>query len=262
MERNDVDDVRMSFGEHLEELRRVVLRSLIAIGIAFLVCFVFLREPLMTAVLEPHNDVVRWVQEKEGLATVSPPQALAPQTRIIAYLKVCALAGLVIVSPIVAWLIWSFVGAGLYSHERRLVYTIVPFSSGLFLAGIAFAYFVLLPYALRFLYNYGTAWIETNVDLSKYLSFFLMMELLMGFVFQIPLVSLALQSMRILTADKLRHYRKHAILGMCIFAAAFTPPDWVTLLVTVGPMAILYELGIWVGKLGFGKQPAERPDDS
>lgn len=278
------DELRMSFGDHLEELRRVVLRSLIATGVMFLVCFGFLREPIMRAVIGPHASVQAWWEAKEREAAVddrapkseagedgeaaeddptSPVritnlQALTPQARFVAYLKVSLLAAFLLALPVVSFLIWSFVAAGLYEHERRYVRLVAPFSAALFLAGAAFAYYVLLPYALRFLLTYGDAPFDTCLDLTKYIGFFLSMELLMGIVFQIPLVSMFLQGAGILSADLLRSYRKHATLVMCVLAAAFTPPDWVTMVVVVGPMMLLYELGIWIGKLRF-RTVTEKP---
>ncbi len=274
------DELRMSFGEHLEELRRVVLRSLIATGVMFLLCFGLLREPIMRAVIGPHAQVQAWWEAKERAAAArahdaadeaegnSPAasevdgaspvritnlQALTPQARFVAYLKVCLLAAFLMALPVVSYFVWSFVAAGLYEHERRYVRLVAPFSAALFLSGAAFAYYVLLPYALRFLLTYGDAPFDTCLDLTKYIGFFLSMELLMGIVFQIPLVSMFLQGAGILSADLLRTYRKHAVLVMCTLSAAFTPPDWVTMLVVVGPMMLLYELGIWIGKLRFGK---------
>jgi len=247
------DQKRMSFGEHLEELRTAVLRSLIAIAVGFLFCFLLLREPLMAFVIRPHEDVVAWAEGRAKEQGKEPPvrhlQALSPQERIVSYIKVSALAGFLIASPIVFWLLWSFVAAGLYEHERRLVRFVAPFSAALFLAGAAFAYLVLLPYGLRFLYHYGLQPIDTGIRLNFYLGFFTNMVLLMGIVFQIPLVSLALQAMGLFTTELLRRYRRHALLVMCLVAAAFTPPDWITLLVVVGPMALLYELGIWIGRI-------------
>ncbi len=282
-----VDEARMPLGDHLEELRRTILKCLIAIGVTFVGCFGLAREPLMKIVVRPHAQVLDHLQSQAshvdaGDASdetapdtadprvcvcecaacarqhlpVSNLQALTPQARFVAYLKVSVLAAVLVSLPILSLLIWNFIGAGLYPHERRWVYWIAPFSTLLFLAGVCFAYFVLLPFALLFLLTYGNAPIDSNPDLTSYLSFFLGLELLMGFVFQIPLVSLFLQSAGILPGEVLRRHRRHALVGMFVVAAVFTPPDWVTLLVVAGPMIILYELGILAGriKLPIGKR--------
>jgi sec-independent protein translocase protein TatC len=243
----------MSFGEHLEELRRTILHCLAVTAVAFVLLFVVAREPLMRLVLRPIQNVAEREEARaekgEDEAVAVTVQALAPTSRFVAYLKVTFVAAIFLSFPILSILIWRFVGAGLYDRERRYVYLVAPASVVLFLAGAVFCYLVMLPYALRFLLTYGDAPIETGIDIRQYISFFLNLELLMGAVFQIPLVSLFLQKAGIVEAATLRHYRRHAILVMAAASAVFTPQDPWTLLFALVPMVLLYELGIWAGKV-------------
>lgn len=240
----------MSFGEHLEELRRTILYCLVVVLVIFILMFVALREPLMRLVLDPVQDVAARQGVVEGKDAVAiEVQALSPTARLLAYLKVSFLAAIVVSFPVVSVFAWRFVGAGLYDHERRYVYLVAPASVILFLVGTVFCYLVLFPFALEFLLTYGEAPIRTALDIRQYISFFLNLEIVMGVVFQIPLISFFLQKAGILTAATLRHYRRHAVFVMAIAAAILTPQDPWTMLFVLVPMLVLYEVGIWVGKI-------------
>jgi sec-independent protein translocase protein TatC len=173
---------------------------------------------------------------------------LAPLEAITIFFQVCIVAGLVLASPWVFYQIWAFVAAGLYRHERHYVKKILPFSLGLFLAGVFLCFFLVLPYTLSFLLQFGV-WlgIEPNLRLSEWMSFATILPLVFGLCFQTPLVMLFLERIGIVSAANFRAKRKIAILIMVVIAAVITPtPDPVTMMVLAVPMIALYELGLFL----------------
>jgi len=172
--------------------------------------------------------------------------ALAPLETAIIFFTVCLITGLVIASPWVFYQIWAFVAAGLYRHERRYVYRFLPFSLGLFLAGVFLCYFVVLPMTLRFLLQFNM-WlgVEANFRISEWMGFATVLPLVFGLGFQTPLVMLFLGQLGILSADEFRSKRKFAVLVTVVMAAMLTPgPDVISQLCLAVPMLGLYELGI------------------
>ena len=234
---------RMTFAEHLEELRRHVLRSIVVLALLVVVCFVF-QDQLATAVMFPFLQARAWLQsqgrEIRGLTFIDPSEA------IFFHLKIALYCALVIGLPYFLYEMWKFVGAGLYPHERRAVMRVLPLSFALLLLGVAFAYFVVLPIALRFLLGYGNPeYIEPEIRLDSYLSFFVMVCLLMGAIFQLPLLQVVLARFGIVPARVQAEKRKAFILGSLIAAAVITPTgDAVTLSLVSLPMFALYEVGI------------------
>jgi sec-independent protein translocase protein TatC len=146
------------------------------------------------------------------------------------------------------WL-WKFVAPGLLPKERRYIRWIVFFTTICFFAGVAFAYFVLLPTALKFFATFGTQNIELNVAIDRYVSFVLALLLGSGLVFELPMISYFLTKLGFLTPAFMRHYRRHAIIVILFIAAIVTPtPDPITQLILALPMMALYEVSILVCK--------------
>ena len=181
---------------------------------------------------------------------------LAPLEAITILLGVCIITGLVITSPWVFYQIWAFVAAGLYRHERHYVMKFLPFSLGLFLAGVFLCFFGVLPVTLHFLLEINV-WlnIEPTLRLTEWMSFATLLPLVFGICFQTPLVMLFLERVGILTAADFRAKRKYAILIMVTVAAILTPgPDVFSQCMLAVPMIGLYELGILM--MGRSKTPA------
>jgi len=140
---HDPDDVRMSFGDHLEELRKRLILSLVGVGIGAIITFYFGR------------DIVAWLQEplhRAQVVTGRPPGTISMKvtTAFAIYMKVSLLSAVVLVMPWVVYQLWKFISAGLYYHERRIVYLLAPFSAGMMVLGVAFLYYVMLPVTLGF----------------------------------------------------------------------------------------------------------------
>jgi sec-independent protein translocase protein TatC len=182
-------------------------------------------------------------------STVQPDQSLvslAPLETMTIFFMVCLVTGLVVASPWVFYQIWSFVAAGLYRHERKYVKKYLPFSLGLFLAGVFLCFFFVLPITLNFLLQFNL-WlgVAPTLRLSEWMSFASILPLIFGVSFQTPLVMLFLERINILTVDDFRAKRKMAIIVITIAAAVLTPgQDQFSMLLLAIPMILLYELGI------------------
>jgi sec-independent protein translocase protein TatC len=164
------------------------------------------------------------------------------------YFKVCLVCGVVIGSPWIFWQIWLFVAAGLYPHEKRLVHVYLPFSLGLFLAGVFLCEFFVIPKALEALLWFNE-WIglEPDLRLNEWLSFAILMPLVFGVSFQTPLVMYLLERIGVMSIDAYRSKRRIAWFLMAIFAAVITPSvDAVSMLFLWVPLGFLYELGIFL----------------
>ena len=172
--------------------------------------------------------------------------SLAPLETITIYFMICLVTGLVLTSPFVFYQAWAFVGAGLYRHERHYVKKFLPFSLGLFLAGVFLCFYGVLPVTLSFLLQFNV-WlgIEPTMRITDWISFATILPIVFGICFQTPLIMLFLERVGILTVEDFKSKRKIAIMIMVIAAAILTPgPDVFSQLMLAVPMVGLYELGI------------------
>jgi Tat protein translocase TatC len=176
------------------------------------------------------------------------------------YLKIVLICAIFIAHPFILWQLWRFIGAGLYAHEQRVALTFVPFSLVLFMTGVSFGYTVLIPWGLSYLSSYGDPeLVDTVLSLSAYLSLFMSLTVLLGIVFQVPLVMFFLSRSGLVDPGTFSRIRRHAILTGVVLGALLTPPDPFTQVMLAGPLVILYEIGILVSKVGYRKaQEAER----
>ncbi|HEY3965723.1 MAG TPA: twin-arginine translocase subunit TatC [Planctomycetaceae bacterium] len=184
------------------------------------------------------------------LLTVMQKQTLHPRTdgvdeAFMIYLKVSLIVGVIISSPWIFYQIWLFVGAGLYSHERKYVYTYLPLSIVLFLGGAAFCFFGVIPFVLKFLFEFNE-WLQLRpeIKISTWITFALVVSLMFGVSFQLPLVMLFLERISLVSAKLYREKRRHAILIIAFLSMVLTPSDPVSMMMMMIPLCILYELGI------------------
>ena len=174
--------------------------------------------------------------------------ALGPMEPAVIFFRACLVTGLVLASPWVFLQVWAFIAAGLYRHERAVVYRFLPYSLGLFLAGVFICFFAVLPLTLRFLLEFNV-WlgIKPMLRLSEWMGFATILPLAFGLCFQTPLAMLLLSSVGIFTASDYRAKRRLAVVVIVIVAALLTPgPDVSSMLLLSLPMILLYELGIWL----------------
>lgn len=228
--------------EHLKALRRVFLISLIAVFVSSILCYGFLREPIMSLVTAPMA-----VYDIE-LKFTSVAEAF------MAYMKISILAGVIFASPIVLWQILKFVLPGLYENEKKVFLTMLFWLFCLFLAGVCFAYFVVLKVALyALLFNFSGEF-DPFITVANYLSFVGKFLIPFGIVFEIPLLIYFLTKFDLVTPESLVKYRRHIILVIVIAAGVFSPPDVVSQALLALPMYVLYEISIVISRRVYKKK--------
>ncbi len=233
---------KMSFFDHLSELRARLIHALIAVGLGLIVglyysdkAFVILARPMLKALRDAKMD--------DKLVYTSPLGPLQMFITVGLYL------GIVLASPYVLYQIWLFVAPGLYRHERRAVVTFIFSSLFLFLAGMAFAYFVMLPMTLSFLISFPGPY-RAMISMNDYFEMTLVILLGLGIVFQLPVLVFFLSLFGIVTPRFMWNNFRYAVLLIAILAAVVTPTtDAFTMTLFMGPMMLLYLLGIGVSAL-------------
>jgi sec-independent protein translocase protein TatC len=239
----------MTFTGHLNELRKRLVRCIVAAIIGFLACYAF-AERLFDLLMAP---LIKVLPPTSTLIFTSLPEAF------FTYLKVAFVAGLFAVSPYIFYQIWKFVAPGLYDTERRYFIPMAFFSALFFVSGALFGYFIVFPFGFKFFMGFATELIRPMPTIREYLGFSLKLLIAFGVIFELPLFIFFLARLGMVTADGLRKKRKYAILCSFVVSALLTPPDIVSQTLMAGPLIILYELGIWVAHF-FGKKkkkPAE-----
>ena len=229
--------------EHLVELRKRIVWSLIFFALSFIVCFAFakyiyafLTMPLANALKGQPNDHLIYTALYETFFT---------------YVKVGMFGGICLAFPFIASQVWLFVAPGLYRNERRAFYPFLIASPILFIAGAAFVFFVMLPFAINFFLGYQTAHgpgglgIQLQAKVSDYLDFVTTLMFAFGLCFQLPVALSLLGRVGIITSAQLRSMRRYAIVGLVALSAVFTPPDPYSMLSLMIPLIGLYEISIW-----------------
>jgi sec-independent protein translocase protein TatC len=231
------EEKELSFLDHLEELRWRVVKALLGTLVAVILCTYFSDFLMDEVVLGP-------------IQRTNPPLKLIntiPYGQITLYMMVVLTASIVLSSPWILYQLWKFVVPALYSKERKYLSGVVFFTTFCFLGGVAFAYFLMLPYMLQFFSTFGSPQIENLISISDYMGFVLQMILLSGLIFELPMVSYFLSKFGLLTPAFMRHYRRHSIVAILILSAVLTPTtDVVTMAVFAMPMFILFEISIWI----------------
>ena len=184
---------------------------------------------------------------RQGLNERVRPVTLNVEEGFFTYLKVSVITGIVLSSPWIFYQAWSFVAAGLYPHERKYVYKFGPLSFGLFAAGAAFAWFAVIPFALNFFIGFSiNLGFEPNIQIGPWIGFAVKLPLIFGVAFQMPLLMLLLERIGIFEVADFREKRRIAILAIVVVSALLTPSDPITLFLMAIPLALLYELGIFL----------------
>lgn len=227
----------MTFLDHLEELRRRILKSLVAV-IIFAIGAYFFSEQMVEIVAAPLQDV--------GVFFKAPAEAF------LVRLKISVFAGAIVAAPVIFYQIWMFVGPGLLKSEIKIVIPIVISSTIFFLIGGSFCFFYVIPLAIRFLLGFATENMQPMIMIGEYISFAGMMVLAFGIVFELPVASFILGRMGVINHRLLSKGRRYALVGIVILAALLTPPDVISQLLLAGPLYLLYEISIlvvrWTGK--------------
>jgi sec-independent protein translocase protein TatC len=229
---------RMPLTGHLRELRQRLIYCFIAMLICTIVAYVF-RDRVFWVLMHPlHGTKV--IQ----LTTLGVAEAF------MQVLKVSIYAGLLVSLPFILYQFWAFVMPALHEHERRgaLLYSL--FTSVLFLGGVVFGYFIVLPVGLKFLIGYGGTYFNQILQAERYLSFVSMFLLSFGLVFELPLIMLLLAWAHIVDYKRMRKVRRYAVVVEAILAMIITPSqDPFSMILMLVPLMLLYEVGIWLARL-------------
>jgi len=241
------EDRRMPLREHLQELKFCLIRCTLVLVVLFIVGVVF-EKPLLDFIWIPWN-TARASCLAAGTRDPGPLTYIGPAEGMMTALKVSFLFALVVGAPFLFWELWRFVGMGLKDKERRAILRALVPGIVLLILGMTFGYIYLLPTGLQMLVSYLPPELATSsVTVSSYLKFVTNLTLVMGFVFETPLIMWAVVRAGFVQVATLRKSRRVSIIGILVFAAAATPgSDIVSMFLVAGPMIVLYEVGLLLG---------------
>jgi sec-independent protein translocase protein TatC len=236
----------MPLAGHLGELRKRLIYAAIAVVVCVIGCFIF-KDYVLAVAMRPLKST-----------HINELTTLGVTESFMIVLKVSIYAGLIISLPFLLYQFWAFVLPGLYENERKNVIPYVTATTLLFLGGVVFAYFIVLPVGLRFMLGYGGEFFGQLLQAERYISFVTLFLLSFGVVFELPLIMMLLAWAGLVNHVKMRKVRKYAILGEAIVAMVFTPSqDPVSMALMLIPLMILYEIGILLAMF-VGKRKAKR----
>ncbi|MGA2877490.1 MAG: twin-arginine translocase subunit TatC [Bryobacteraceae bacterium] len=236
--------LRMSFMEHLEELRSRIIRALYGLGIAFVLSLGFANK-LWDFVSDPAIEALKHLHvNPPRLAQLTPMEGFS-----IIWVELPLLASVFLASPWVVYQLWAFISPGLYKKERRLALPFVLLTAGLFIGGGCFAYFLAFRYGLEFLLGIGMSNnVQPVVSITEYFDLFVNVTLGVALVFELPVLIFLLTLLHLLSPRFLLRHSRYAILAIVIVAAIITPtPDVFNLMLFAVPMCLLYFVGVFAG---------------
>ncbi|WP_096434938.1 twin-arginine translocase subunit TatC [Alteribacter populi] len=231
----------MNMLDHLSELRKRIIIVLGSFILFFVLSFIFVR------------DIYEWlIKDLDMQLTV-----LGPLDIIWIFFSIAALIAFSITIPILLFQIWLFVRPALTSSERKVTLMYIPASVILFLAGLSFGYFVVLPLVLNFLLGLGEGMFQTMFTPDRYFEFVLRMTVPFSFLFELPLVVMFLTSLGLITPFGLRKNRKYAFFAIVVISVLISPPDFISDILVIIPLILLYEISITLSSLVYRKKHRE-----
>ncbi|TNE47189.1 MAG: twin-arginine translocase subunit TatC [Bacteroidetes bacterium] len=251
----------MSFFEHIAELRRHILRSVVAIAVVGTVCFINKDFIFHTLIFGPRNpdfptyQFLCHISQAIGLGEklCFTPIEFTIITRqlgeiLMQHLYVSFWLGFIGAFPFILWEFWKFIQPGLHESERRVVRGVVGICSLLFLVGVGFGYFVIAPFSINFLAGYSIDGAQVSPTLDSYVTYMTMFTIPTGLIFEMPVVAYFLTKIGVVGYRSLQSFRRHAVVVILIVAAIITPPDVVSQTIVGIPLYFLYEVSILVSK--------------
>jgi sec-independent protein translocase protein TatC len=243
--------ISMGFMEHLEELRKRVISSILSIVVGFGVCYFW------------HEAIFGWIQKP--IVTILSAHKMStqlvytnPVDPFNMYLKISLIAGIFLASPYILWQVWGFIAPGLYKSERRYVGPFMVSTVGLFVAGGLFAYKMVYPAALGFLVEYSMQF-TPMITINEYIELFMTIVLGLGVIFEMPILVFFLALFGIVSPGWMWRNLRYAILGIFVAAAAIAPtPDIISMCTFAAPMIVLYLFSIGVAYMVHPKQRRQR----
>jgi len=249
---DNIEDKKMSLTEHLVELRKRLIHAVIALGIGFLACYYF-KDGIFNIVTKPLTEAL---PKNSYLIYTGLTEAF------FVYMKLAFFASLLLTSPFIFYQIWKFIEPGLLAQEKKFVVPFVLSSSLLFVSGVLFGYFVVLPPAFEFFVSFNNKYLQAMISFSDYLSLFVTFLLGFGVSFELPIIIFFLARLGIVNAQMLSKQRRYAILVIFITAAVLTPsPDALSQILMAIPLMFLYEVSIFVAKFAAKKKVLPESDE-
>ncbi len=256
---NSHDKGLMTYGAHLEVLRRMLVRVLLVVGV--IACIVFCFKDMVWQLLLAPSDwnfyTYRWIEAMMHRLGIDfhfdsfyvNLIATDLSSQFMMHVTTAVYLGFLCASPFVVYELFRFISPALYENERKYSLQVVGIIYVQFILGVLMSYFVLFPISFRFLGTYSvSARVVSNITLDSYISTFVSLTLVMGVVFQLPIIAFFLGKMGVVTSSVLAKYRKHALIIIMLVAAVITPPDLMTLVLVTVPLYLLYEISIKVVK--------------
>ncbi len=235
----DSADQPLPLVAHLTELRDRLLRAVLAVLVVFICLFPFAND-IYAFVSQPLRELL-----PEGASMIATEVA----SPFLTPFKLTLVASIFLAVPYILYQIWSFVAPGMYRHEKRFAIPLLVSSVALFYLGAAFAYYVVFPLIFAFFTSVGPEGITIMTDINSYLNFVLKLFFAFGIAFEIPIAAVLLIWAGITTADELARKRPYIIVGCFIFGMLLTPPDVISQSLLAIPMWILFEMGVFLGRL-------------
>ena len=255
----NADPNAMTFGDHLEELRRTLFRILVAVTIIAIAVFCF-KDKTFELLLAPSQwDFVTYRYVEKFLHLLGSSFtfneyhvnliATELSSQFMTHVSAAFYLGFLGASPYILYELFRFVTPALYENERRYSVRVAIIMYLLFVVGVLMSYFILFPISFRFLGTYSVSeMVESNITLRSYIGTFTTLTLIMGLVFQLPVIAFFLGKIGVVNASFLKRYRKHALVIIMVVAAIITPPDLMTLVLVTIPLYLLFEVSIWILK--------------
>ena len=252
------DEAEMTFGEHLDELRKILMRVILIFGVLFVVLFALkgiVLDVVLAPVLEtfPTNRLFNWMADLMGSEAlrISPDNVELYNTKMagqfLLHIKSSLVGAFIIAFPYLIWELWLFVKPALPPHQRKKSFRYVLETPVWFLLGLFFGYFIIAPLAINFLGNYQVSeQINNIIGVDSFMNTVISVSFAAAIAFQLPLLIRLLATMGIVTSEGMRQYRKVAVAALLIFAAIITPPDVVSQVLIFVPCYFLYEYGITI----------------
>jgi Tat protein translocase TatC len=227
---------RLTLVEHLDELRSRIIVSLVVFGVAFALCF--WQDQLML-------DIFNWplpADYEDSVLTLSPTEPFFTTVEVSAY------GAMILALPVILYQLYAFVIPAFSPQEKRVVFPYLIAMPILFVAGLAFAYFVVMPAAISFLLNFNETNFDTQLRAKEYYGFLGIMAIVLGLLFQMPIALLSITRLGVVTPEQLAQNRRYAILIISIVAAALPGGDPVSMILIMIPLVLLYEASVQLAK--------------
>lgn len=245
----------LTFGEHLDELRKVLMKVACAVMVFMILVFCFKDEVFKFLLAPCESDFATFNILRNLISRINDNIVLYPgnielitteiSSQFMAHLSVSFYLGIMLASPYILYELMRYITPALYDREKRYAYRLLFSVYILFFLGMLVSYWVLFPISCRFLASYNVSPdVKALISLDSYMSLFISLTILMGVVFQLPVLALSLAKMGIIDNKVMSYYRRHAFIFIVVIAAIITPPDILTLIIVAFPLYLLYEVSI------------------